>query len=362
VLGQNDFRKIISGRSDGITAQVLRIFLVVISQVYLIIIVLRNYLYSKEWLKIKKADAVVISVGNITTGGTGKTPLVVWLCKNLQHEKIFCAILTRGYKATKDRRIKTQDRSDEPAILSEMCPKAKLIVNPDRIAGAKEAVNRFGARLLIMDDGFQHRRLARDIDIVTIDATQPFGYGRLFPAGLLREPVNSIKRADAVVITRSNQASDSELKKIEAKVQKIKSDMIIARAVHSPVIARTTDDKEISIELLKDKKIFAFCGIGNPDAFINTMGEFGAKTVGSKIYDDHYHYADKDIADICTEAANIKADLILTTQKDFSRLSIEKLRPDIPFAYLAIELKLVSGEDAITRLIKNALAGKMVEK
>ncbi len=366
MLGQNDFRKIISGRSSNITAQVLRIFLIVISQVYLIIIVLRNYLYSKEWLKIKKADAIVISVGNITTGGTGKTPLVVWLCKNLQQEKIPCAILTRGYKTqTKGRGTRDDRREtkiDEPAILSEMCPQAKVIINPDRVAGAKEAVNRFGARLLIMDDGFQHRRLARDIDIVTIDATQPFGYGRLFPAGLLREPVNSIKRADAVVITRSNQASDCELKKIEAKVQKIKPDMIIARAVHSPVVARTTDGKEISIEQLKDKKIFAFCGIGNPDAFINTIGELGAKTVGSKIYDDHYHYADKDIAGICREAATLKADLILTTQKDFSRLSIEKLRPDIPFAYLAIELKIVSGEDAITRLIKNALAGKMVEK
>lgn len=365
-MNHDDFKKMISGQNTGLGAVLSRFFLRVASGGYSIVIALRNYLYSKEWLKIKKADAMVISVGNITTGGTGKTPLVIWLCKNLQQEKIPCAILTRGYKTqtkgqgTRDDRRET--KIDEPAILSEMCPQAQVIINPDRAAGAKEAVNRFGAKLLIMDDGFQHRRLARDIDIITIDATRPFGYDRLLPAGLLREPANSLKRADAVIVTRSNQVSESRLNKIEAKIQKVKQDMIIARAVHSPVCAKTTDGKEISIERLKGKKIFAFCGIGNPDAFINTIGELGAKIVGSKIYDDHYQYADKDIANICGEATNLKADLILTTQKDFSRLPIEKLRTDIPFVYLAIELKIISGEDAITRLIKNVLAGKMVEK
>ncbi len=367
-MNQDDFRKLISGRSRGVGVMLLRFFLYIASIFYQLAVHLRNCLYSAGLLKIRQVDAIVISVGNITAGGTGKTPLVIWICKFLQQKNIPVAILTRGYKALQQKRassIESRDsRIDEPAILVESCPQAKVIVNPDRVAGAKEAIKKFGAKVLIMDDGFQHRRLARDLDIVTIDATLPFGYGKLLPAGLLREPVNALKRADAIVITRSNQVSESELNKIEEKIQKIKPSIVIARSIHSPVCARTTDNKEIGIEQLKGKKIFAFCGIGNPDSFIKTIKSLGLNLVGAKIYDDHYHYADKDIDDVRTNAKKLKAELVLTTQKDFSKLPIEKRQnePDISLGYLAIELILVSGEGKITRLIKDALAGIILEK
>ena len=370
-LDQQNYRKLISGQSKGLFAGLLRFVLRVAAFFYYIALRLRIFFYLRGWLKIHNADAVVISVGNITAGGTGKTPFVIWLCKFLRQKDIQCAILTRGYKTAKDSRGKTQDYVDEPAILIESCPEARVIVNPDRVAGAAEAVNKFGAKVLIMDDGFQHRRLHRDADIVTIDATRPFGYGKMLPAGLLREPVASLKRADAVVITRCDQVTENELTQLEGKLQQIKPNMIIARSMHKPICAKSTDNKEINPDELKDKKIFAFCGIGNPDAFLDTIRALGSEPAGSKIYNDHHHYTDNDIADIREQAEYSKADLILTTQKDWSRLPISdfqilienrKLKTDILFAYLAIEIRFLAGEDKLRGLIKDTLAGKIPKK
>ncbi|MBA7701644.1 Tetraacyldisaccharide 4'-kinase [subsurface metagenome] len=295
----------------------------------------------------------------------------------LRQRNICCAILTRGYKATQNSKLKTQNYSDEPAILTESCPEARVIVNPDRVAGAAVAVDEFSAKVLIMDDGFQHRRLGRDLDIVTIDATCPFGYGKIFPAGLLREPIAALKRADAVVITRCGQQGEAELSQLEEKLQQVNPDMIIARSLHAPVCVKSIGNKEISIEELKGKKIFAFCGIGNPNAFLNTIRGLGCRRqrtyvpirhnlVGSKIYNDHYHYTDDCLADIYEQAGRLGADLILTTQKDWTKIiadcqsSIANCQ-DILWAYLAIELKFIAGEDKLKQLIESALAGKIPE-
>ncbi len=237
-----------------------------------------------------------------------------------------------------------------------------MIVNPDRVAGAAEAVSKFGANTLIMDDGFQHRRLARDLDIVTIDATRPFGYGKMLPAGLLREPVASLKRADAIVITRCDQIAETELSEIEKALQIINPNVIIARSIHAPTFVKSTGNKEISIEHLKDKKIFAFCGIGNPGAFLNTIKTIGPEVVGSKVYNDHHHYTDSCLADIYEQAGGLKADLILTTQKDWTKISqLASAKKDILLAYIGIEIKFLAGEDKLRGLIEKTLAGKMPE-
>ena len=347
-------------------AVVLRFFLALAAVGYSIIIRLRNFLYSTGLSKAYRANVPVISIGNITAGGTGKTPLVIRLCNKTKNSKFKiqnynCAILTRGYQThTKIR----DTRIDEPAILAESCPDAKVIINPDRVAAAVEAVDRFGANVLIMDDGFQHRRLARDLDIVTIDATLPFGYGKCLPAGLLREPLIALTRADAIVITRCDQTGEKELARLEEKLREVNPNMIIARSIHKPVCAKSSDGKEIGIEDLKDKKIFAFCGIGNPDAFLETVRGVGAELVGSKIYNDHYRYADNDIADIHKQAKNLEADLILTTQKDWfsTQYAVRSTQYETPFAYLAIELIFTAGEDKITQLIEKTLAGKIVSR
>jgi tetraacyldisaccharide 4'-kinase len=248
---------------------------------------------------------------------------------------------------------------DEPAILTESCPQAKVIVNPNRAEAAAEAVDKFGAKVLIMDDGFQHRRLHRDLDIVTIDATCPFGYGKVLPAGLLREPVASLNRTDAAVLTRCDQISESELSRIEKKLQLINPDMVIAKSIHNPICAKTMTGEKITIEQLKGKKIFAFCGIGNPNAFLNTIRNTDANLVGSKIYNDHHRYTDSDVDDIHGQANRLGADLILSTQKDHTQYAIRNTQYEIPFAYLAVEIKFTSGEDKLKQLIEDALAGKI---
>ena len=264
-MNQQVYHNLISGRSTGLPAAVLRFFMGVAATGYSLVVRLHNFLYSKRWLEIHTADVPVISIGNITAGGTGKTPLVIWICNtiyqisNIKYQKYGVAILTRGYKA--------RGTIDEPAILTESCPQAKVIVNPNRAEAAAEAVDKFGAKVLIMDDGFQHRRLHRDLDIVTIDGTRPFGYGKMLPAGLLREPVASLNRTDAAVLTRCDQISESELSRIEKKLQLINPDMVIAKSIHNPICAKTMTGEKITIEQLKGKKIFAFCGIGNPNAF-----------------------------------------------------------------------------------------------
>jgi len=368
-MNQDDFRKLISGQKAGLGAGLLRLLLWVAAGGYSITVWLRNFLYSAGWLKIHCADAVVISIGNITTGGTGKTPLVIWLCKQIISDSKFqisncqCAILTRGYKATKNSKLKTQNYSDEPAILAESCPEVKVFVNPNRVGSADEAVNKFNAKVLIMDDGFQHRRLARDLDIVAIDAMQPFGYGKMLPAGLLREPITSLKRADAVVITRCDQITESELSRIEKKLESINPGMIIARSIHAPAYVRSTDNKEISFEHIKNKKIFAFCGIGNPDAFFNTIKQLGVDLLGSKVYNDHHHYTDSCLAGIYEQATYLKADLILTTQKDCTKITrLAPVQKDIPLAYIGIEIKFLAGEDKLRGLIEKTLEGKIPEK
>jgi len=366
---------------------------------YSLVVRLRNFLYSKGLLKVHRVDPAVLCVGNITVGGTGKTPLVVWLCNlitqnsRLKTQNCKCAILTRGYKA---RVQENKDLKDEIAILADSCPEAEVIVNPDRVAGAAEAINKYAATVLIMDDGFQHRRLARDLDIAAIDATQPFGYGRMLPAGLLREPVSSLKRAGAVVITRCDQVTETQLSELERKLRAINPGMIIARSIHAAVSVKypeptvipakagiQKDNKKMgsclrsndNIEQLKGKKIFAFCGIGNPNAFLNTIKSLGAELAGSKVYDDHYHYTDACLTEISKKAGEVGADLILTTQKDWtkiisnfksqisnSKFQISDFKSPLPFAYLAIEIKFPAGEDKLTALINDTLAGKIPQK
>jgi len=214
-VDQNKIKKLISGEKASFGVILLYLLLRIASVGYSIVVQLRNLMYSAGWLKAHHADAAVISIGNITTGGTGKTPLVIWLCKQVI-SNYQCAILTRGYKTSKQE---PEHLTDEPAIFAESCPEVNVIVNPDRVSGAEEAAIKFGSKVLIMDDGFQHRRLARDLDVVTIDALLPFGYDKILPAGLLREPVSSLSRADAVVITRCDQVAENELSKIEEKLR-----------------------------------------------------------------------------------------------------------------------------------------------
>jgi tetraacyldisaccharide 4'-kinase len=228
------------------------------------------------------------------------------------------------------------------------------------VAGAAEAIRGHGAQVLVMDDGFQHRRLARDLDIVTIDATRPFGYGRLLPAGLLREPVAGLNRAHAVVLTRCDHVPQETLRQIEEAIRRANGKLVIARSVHRAVRIETDQGEEIDLKAIKDKKVFAFCGLGNPQAFFQTLESLGAVLVESKVFDDHYEYTRQDLSAIRQEAGERQAGLILTTHKDWTkitRLAVSEEQPSL--AYLAVELQITAGTDALTDLIDRVLKGKI---
>jgi tetraacyldisaccharide 4'-kinase len=357
---------LVSGGKAGFAAKFLRLLLGIAARAYAVIIRIRNLLFDKGLFKSyavthaclvtsdrTQATVPVISIGNITVGGTGKTPMVIWLCNFLQGKGINCAILTRGYKATKGK------QSDEPGILVRNCPGAALMVNPDRLASAVKAVKRHRAQVLIMDDGFQHRRLHRDIDIVTIDATLSFGYDKMLPAGLLREPVTALKRAHAAVITRCDLVSQDNLAKLAQTISRLNPNIVVARAVHAPVCAMTAGNRQIPLEQLRGRKIYAFCGIANPDAFLATISRLGVNLVGSKIYDDHHNYTAGDVSDIYADATQSGAEMILATEKDYNKIGLPDNASDLVLAYLAVKLWFISGQDQITQLIDRSLAGKI---
>ncbi len=362
-LDQDQFRAIVSGRRRDFRARTARLALRAASVPYGAVVRVRNGLYDRQVLRSHRANVPVFCVGNLTTGGTGKTPLVAWLAQLVGEEGFRVAILTRGYKARQETTVggaQPVTATDEPAELAAACPRVPVIVNPDRVAGAAEAVRNHGAQVLVMDDGFQHRRLARDLDIVTIDATLPFGYGRLLPAGLLREPISGLKRAHAAVLTRSDQVSDEDLGQIETRIRQIRPDLVLARSVHAPVAARGYEGIDIPPERLCGRKVFAFCGLGNPGAFFATVRACGCVLMGSQAYNDHHAYTDADVAELCRKARCDGADLLLTTQKDWTKIAPLNRPNDAPeVAYLAIELQFTSGGDSLKTLIERALGGTM---
>ncbi len=356
-MNQDSYRNLIAGRNNSFGKRMLRMLLGAVSVVYAGGVAIRNLCYDKRWLKSRAAKVPVISIGNLTTGGTGKTPLVVWLCEILRTSDRKCAVLTRGYKSEKGK------LTDEPAILAKSCPDAHIAVNSDRCQGAEKAVSQFGANVLVMDDGFQHRRLKRDLDIVAVDATCPFGYGRMLPAGLLREPVKALKRAQAVVITRYDQVADGGIEKLEEAIKVISPDITIAKAAHRHPYAKAIKGAVFTIEELKAQSIFVFCGIGNPAAFMNRLDEYGLDIVGSRVYNDHHDYTEQDLTDIYEEARYLEADMVLSTQKDWVKTTLLSQNDDnIVFAYLALELEFLDGEDKIKNLVNKTIDQWVVDR
>ncbi len=344
------WRKIVTCQNPMLGDKLLRAILLVCSFFYRLAVVLRNLLYDISIFKETKVDASVVSVGNITTGGTGKTPLVAWLCNCFAEKNITTAVLTRGYK------LKDCDLADEPVMLAKNCPKTRIIINPNRAQGAKKAITEYGAKLLIMDDGFQHRKLARDVDIVAVDATKPFGCGKLLPAGFLREPVSSLKRADAVVITRINQTQPEKIDEIKKTISNINPNIVFAAAIHKPTCIKLIKDKQLSVEELAGKRIYAFCGIGNPDSFFQTLAELALNIVAARVYNDHHRFSESDITEICQDARFKQAEIIITTQKDWIKTALlcsEKV--DIPIAWLAVELEFIEGRQEIITLVEDAV-------
>jgi tetraacyldisaccharide 4'-kinase len=281
-----------------------------------LIVRIRAWLYRRGTLKQQRLDGVVVSVGNITTGGTGKTPMVIWLASQLVAAGEAVAVLTRGYASIelpadasggKSRRV-----SDEVLVLeSHLGDRVPIGVGKDRYRSGRE-LERKGVNWFVLDDGFQHLRLARDADIVLVDDLAPFGGGMLVPAGRLREPISSLRRADLVVLTRS--ASDPELEQelrhhTAAPIFYAQTELLGITRVH-PGTPRPATDRE------RGAKFFAFCATGNPPAFFVDLERWNITVAGTARFPDHYRYTQRRINELEQFAAEMGAKAMICTEKD----------------------------------------------
>ena len=294
----------------------------------------RNALYDRGIFKTHSLGARTISVGNLTTGGTGKTPMVALLARLLADSGEKVCVLTRGYGRIRSAdsvlvsdgssvKCDARQGGDEPVELAyKLIGKAAVIADRDRVEGARRAKKEFGSTVMVLDDAFQHRRAARDIDIVCVDSTNPLGNGEILPAGTLREHAGNIARADAVVITRTDLVKDVE--SIENEVRRLDPNAVIFRS--SNKISRVVEllslfGGERSAETIESgEPFFAFCGLGNPSNFFRQLEMKGMKLAGRKTFPDHYFYRTSDIVEIEKKARSCGARSLITTVKDAVRL------------------------------------------
>jgi tetraacyldisaccharide 4'-kinase len=333
------FNEIVSGRRRGIAAMIARLGLSAASAPYGAAVRLRNGLYDVGWKRRHRAVVPVVSVGNLTLGGTGKTPCVEYLARFYRDQDVRVAILSRGYGSS-------GGRNDEALVLEENLPDVPHLQGPDRVALAATAVEELEAELLILDDGFQHRRLARDLDVVLLDATDPFGHDRLFPRGLLREPASSLRRADGVLLTRCDQVPDPTVKELTDRARRLAPGRPVVATTHGPVAWIQHDHPDRPADALRDRPVAAFCGIGNPEAFRNTLRGVGADPAAFRAFPDHHAYTRADVNELRTWARQQPVDAALvTTQKDLVKLRIDRLGERDLFA-LRVGLQVRSGPDA----------------
>lgn len=306
----------------------------------------RNGLYDKGVFPTQYLGARTISIGNTTTGGTGKTPLVAYVAEILAARGETVCILTRGYgrKDSKKRVLVSDgsrllsnpaDSGDEPFELAQkLLGKAIVIADADRVAAADWAKRKFGVTAFLLDDGFQHRRARRDLDIVCIDATNPGGHtqagslrsGEVLPAGRLREPLHNLGRADAVVITRADLVDD--ISNLRSEI----SDLNFEAAIF------TATNKIVDANEFRGKRVFAFCGLGNPENFYEQLRREGINVTGTKTFPDHHPYTLSDIDAIESEARACGAEILATTVKDDVKLSDLKFK--MPRHVVRIEVEI----------------------
>ena len=316
---------------------------------------LRNLLYDHEILKSYSLGARTISVGNLTTGGTGKTPLVGLIAGILAESGEKVCILTRGYgRENPKKRVLVSDGEnllvdasaggDEPVELaSKLNGKAIIVADADRVAAAKWARENFDISAFILDDGFQHRRAKRGLDIVCIDATSPCGNGRLLPAGTLRESFRALSRADAIVITRANLVND--VGEIEKRLRNRNTSAPIFRAstkIESFVPLEGVSRKQVP------SRLFAFCGIGNPDSFFAALKSAGFEPVGSKAFPDHHRFTQTDVLELEKRAVLDSAEALVTTAKDAVKL--ERLKFSLP-CYVALAETVIDDPEAFREVL-----------
>lgn len=311
----------------------LEILLILLSFLYRTAVGLRQLAYRSGILRIRSLPVPVISVGNITLGGTGKTPAVVHIAGALAAQGYKTAVLSRGYGRKQGAAIQVVSdgksilagpdlAGDEPCMIAHRLGGVSVVVGKDRYHAGIEAMKRFQPERIVLDDGFQHLRLKRNRNIAVIDGSDPFGSGRLFPAGILREPPSSLKRADAVLITRADCADDLEY--LRRTIRKYTSARIFSAVYRPEDLVEIATGNVRPLEVLRNANVVAFAGIARPASFEKTLLTLDADLVSFRHFPDHYRYGNADLR-MLIEDASRSASLLVTTEKDGV-----KLRPFSP--------------------------------
>lgn len=339
------FRRLVDGSRTGLIPAAARAGLAVASLPYAAAVGLRNRAFECGLLAVDRAAVPVVSVGNLTVGGTGKTPLVAWLAERCAGRGWQPAIVSRGYG------VAAGELSDEAAELGLLLPGVPHHAARRRIEAATAATSG-GATLVILDDGFQHRRLARDLNLLVIDATDPFGGNRLLPRGLLREPVAGMRRADAIILTRSDRVTAAIRQQIWSTCQRYlrPRQPPWLETIHRPRELRTADGTSVPLAELSGRRLFGFAGIGNPAPFRALLGEPPNQLVGFRSFPDHHPYQADDVAQLSHQAVRAGADLAVTTLKDLVKLPREGLK-SIPLVAVVIGLEFTSNPAPLEQLL-----------
>jgi tetraacyldisaccharide 4'-kinase len=327
------YRSVITGERIGAFPAILRGVFAAAAVPYGFAIDVRNSLFDNRVRKIHKLPVPVISVGNLTTGGTGKTPTVIMLVHLLAELGKRAAVLTRGYGA------KPGETPDEVLVIQQQCPGTPVIVNPDRVAGGRQVLRDHAVDVLILDDGFQHRRIHRDLNIVLCDATEPLGVRGLIPRGSWRERPDALARANLIMLTRCEQVSE-ELSDLAAGLL---SQWVSPRAIlkQYTVCRGIFDRNDAAVELAAgaEPQVVAFAGIGNPANFLNTVRTVGLYVRTAVWFGDHHRYElPRDAETIAARTQGLPIDAWITTQKDIVKL--RSANTPAPLWYLRIAAEL----------------------
>jgi tetraacyldisaccharide 4'-kinase len=363
------FLSVIQGERRTLGARFWRVALRHLSYLYEAAVRLRYILYRKRILRPHTLGCQVISVGNLTVGGTGKTPVVEVFARALQRQGRKVAILSRGYKKVEHRfskklmdkltgrerrrppRVVSDGRrllldsamsGDEPYMLASNLPEVVILVDKDRVKSGRLAIDRFGCDTLLLDDGFQYLRLRHRVEVVLVDCTHPFSNGYVLPRGLLREPIAHIRRADFVFLTKSDGRTSGELKET---IRRLNPRAEISECVHrARHLQNVYTGARRSLEDLRGARVAVVSGIASPEGFENQVAALGAHLVLTRRFVDHHRYSQQEIIDLVNAARGEAADLIVTTEKDAVRFP--KLeRQDVPLFFLRVEIELLSGAE-----------------
>lgn len=334
---------ILDGSDRSLTAATVRAALALAEPGYRFAVRRRNRAFDAGRRKPALLGQPTISVGNLTTGGTGKTPMVIDLAQRLDRP----GVLLRGYHGG-DETLELRDA---------LAGHSDVEANPDRAAGARALLERApDTKVLLLDDGFQHRQAHRDLDLVLIDATRPFGFEHLLPRGLLREPMANLKRASAVIVTRCDRVNEDALSDLDDRIADLTGSPPLAHAAHRWTELRS-DSGNLSLDQCAGLRVVGVCGVGNPGAFEATLKQHAGRVQGMAVFDDHHQYTRSELDDIFARAKKDFADAVVTTEKDYVKWKplLADAEPPLPVLRPALKIVYVHGEDALMALVRKVL-------